>query len=63
LCPDADSAVPYFAEAKNVLTCDPHGRHRLPVTTIIIPDIADAPIDVGEGCPLFPSVGNTPDGC
>jgi hypothetical protein len=42
-------------------------RHRLPVTTckraIVIPDIADAPIDIGEGCRLFPSVGNTADGC
>src|ERR1700730_13933078 len=42
-------------------------RHRLPVTTckraIVIPDIADAPIDIGEGCPLFPAVGNTADGC
>ena len=41
-------------------------RHRLPVATckrtIVIPDIADAPIDIGEGCPLFPSVGNTADG-
>jgi hypothetical protein len=42
-------------------------RHRLPVTTcepaIVIPDIADAPIDIGEGCPLFSSVGHTADGC
>jgi hypothetical protein len=42
-------------------------RHRLSVTTfkraIVIPDIADASIDIGEGCPLFPSVGNTADGC
>jgi hypothetical protein len=42
-------------------------RHRLPVTTckraIVIPDIADAPINIGEGCPLFPSIGNTADGC
>jgi hypothetical protein len=30
---------------------------------IVIPDIADAPIDIGEGTPLFPSVGNTADGC
>jgi hypothetical protein len=28
---------------------------------IVIPDIADAPIDIREGCPLFPSVGNTAD--
>jgi hypothetical protein len=28
---------------------------------IVIPDIADAPIDVREGCPLFPSVGDTAD--
>jgi hypothetical protein len=27
--------------------------------TIVIPNIADAPIDVRQGCPLFPSVGNT----
>jgi hypothetical protein len=27
------------------------------------PFIADAPIDIGEGCPLFPSVGNTAEGC
>src|ERR1700730_3074650 len=41
-------------------------RHWLPVTTrkraIVIPDIADAPIDIREGCPLFPSIGNTADG-
>jgi hypothetical protein len=24
---------------------------------IVIPDIADAPIDIREGCPLFPSFG------
>jgi hypothetical protein len=40
-------------------------RHWLSVTTskraIVIPDIADAPIDIREGCPLFPSVGNTAD--
>ena len=38
-------------------------RHWLPVTAckraIVIPDIADAPIDIREGCPLFPSVGKT----
>jgi hypothetical protein len=38
-------------------------RHRLSVTTfkhaVVIPYIADAPIDIGEGCP---SVGNTADG-
>jgi hypothetical protein len=28
---------------------------------IVIPDIADAPIDIREGCRLFPSVGNTAD--
>src|SRR6266446_214150 len=32
-------------------------RHWLPVITrkraIVIPDIADAPIDIREGCPLF----------
>jgi hypothetical protein len=42
-------------------------RHGLPVTAckraIVVPDIADAPIDIGEGCPLFPSIGNTADGC
>ena len=42
-------------------------RHRLPVATckraIVIPDIAHAPIDIGEGCRLFPSTGNTADGC
>ena len=42
-------------------------RHRLPVTAckraIVIRNIADAPIDIGEGCPLFASVGNTADGC
>lgn len=42
-------------------------RHRLPVATckraIVIPDIAHAPIDIGEGCRLFPSIGNTADGC
>jgi hypothetical protein len=41
-------------------------RHWAPVTTrkraIVIPDIADAPIDIREGCPLFPSMGNTADG-
>jgi hypothetical protein len=41
-------------------------RHRLPVTAckraIVIPDIANASIDIGERCPLFPSVGNTADG-
>jgi hypothetical protein len=41
-------------------------RHWLPVTTrkraIVIPDITDAPIDIREGCPLFPSIGNTADG-
>jgi hypothetical protein len=38
-------------------------RHWLPVTAckraIVIPYIADAPIDIREGCPLFPSVGKT----
>jgi hypothetical protein len=29
---------------------------------IVIPDIADATIDIREGCPLFLSVGNTADG-
>jgi len=42
-------------------------RHRLAVIAfkraIVVPDIADAPINVGEGGPLFPSVGNTADGC
>ena len=42
-------------------------RHWLSVSAckraIVIPDIADAPIDIGEGCRLFPSVGNTADGC
>jgi hypothetical protein len=28
---------------------------------IVIRDVADAPIDIREGCPLFPSVGNTAD--
>jgi hypothetical protein len=28
---------------------------------MVIPDIADAPIDIRQGCPLFPSVGNTAD--
>jgi hypothetical protein len=28
---------------------------------IVIPDIADAPIEIRERCPLFPSVGNTAD--
>jgi hypothetical protein len=41
------------------------GRHRLSVIAckraIVVPDIADAPIDIREGCPLFPSVGNTAD--
>ena len=41
-------------------------RNRLPVTAckraIVIPDISDAPINIGEGCPLFPSVGNKADG-
>jgi hypothetical protein len=40
-------------------------RHWLPVTTskraIVIPDIADAPIDIGEGCPLLPTVSYTAD--
>jgi hypothetical protein len=40
-------------------------RHRLPVTTckraIVVPDIADTPIDISEGCTLFPTVGNTAD--
>ena len=40
-------------------------RHWLPVTTgkraIVIPDIADTPIHIGEGCPLFPPVGDTAD--
>jgi hypothetical protein len=40
-------------------------RHRLPVIArerpIVIPDIADAPIDIRERCPLFPSVGYTAD--
>jgi hypothetical protein len=41
-------------------------RHWLPVTTckraVVIPYITDAPVDIAEGCPLFPSVGNTADG-
>ena len=41
-------------------------RHWLSVTTfkraVVIPDIADESIDIGEGCPLFPSVGKTADG-
>jgi hypothetical protein len=41
-------------------------RHWLSVTAskraIVIPDIADAPIDIREGCFLFPPVGNTADG-
>jgi len=41
-------------------------RHRLPVAAgkraIVIPDIADAPIDIGEGGPLFTAVGNAADG-
>ena len=41
-------------------------RHRLPVIArerpIVIPDIADAPIDIRERCPLFPAVGNSADG-
>ena len=41
-------------------------RRRLPVAAgkraILIPDIADAPIDIGEGGPLFPAVGNAADG-
>jgi hypothetical protein len=28
---------------------------------IVIPDIADAPIEIRERCPLFPSVGNAAD--
>src|SRR5467141_1854791 len=40
-------------------------RHWLPVTAckraVVIPYIADAPIDIREGCPLFPSVGKTAD--
>jgi hypothetical protein len=28
---------------------------------IVIRDIADAPIDIREGCPLFPPVGNAAD--
>jgi hypothetical protein len=40
-------------------------RHWLAVTarkrTIVIPDIANATIDIREGCSLFPSVGNTAD--
>jgi hypothetical protein len=28
---------------------------------IVIPDIAETPIDIDEGCPLFPSVGHTAD--
>ena len=55
----------HFAEAKNVLPGVTIGRHRLPVIAckraIVVPDIADAPIDIREGCPLFPSVGNTAD--
>jgi hypothetical protein len=39
-------------------------RHRLAVIAcqraIVVPDIADAPINVGEA--LFPSVGNTANG-
>jgi len=41
-------------------------RHRLSVTTfkhaVVILYITDAPIDIAEGCALFPSVGNTADG-
>jgi hypothetical protein len=41
-------------------------RHRLPVTTckraIVVRDIADTPIDISEGCTLFPTAGNTADG-
>jgi hypothetical protein len=40
-------------------------RHWLPVIArkraIVIPDIADAPIDIREGCPLSPSVSKTAD--
>jgi hypothetical protein len=40
-------------------------RHWLPVIArehaIVIAYVADAPIDICEGCPLFPSVGNTAD--
>jgi hypothetical protein len=42
-------------------------RHRQSVITckraVVIPDIADAPIDIAEGCALFSSVGNPADGC
>jgi hypothetical protein len=42
-------------------------RHWLSVSAckraIVIPDIADAPIDVRQRCRLFPSVGDTADGC
>ena len=41
-------------------------RHRLPVTTckraIVVRDIAYTPIDISEGCTLFPTAGNTADG-
>ena len=40
-------------------------RHRLPMLArkraIVIPDIADASIDIREGRPLFPSVRDTAD--
>jgi hypothetical protein len=42
------------------------GHHWLPVIAckraIVIPDIADTPIEIRERCPLFPSVGNPADG-
>jgi hypothetical protein len=41
-------------------------QHWLPMTAckraILIPDIADAPIGIREGCRLFPSVGDSADG-
>jgi len=42
------------------------GRHWFPVIAckgaIVILDIAKTPIEIREGCPLFPSVGNSADG-
>ena len=67
--PGAGDAAPFLPKPRiallpAILTVR---RHRLPVTTcqraIVIPDIADAPIDIGEGCPLFPPVRNMADGC
>jgi hypothetical protein len=63
----APTARAHFAEPKMflpaILTVR---RHRLPVATckraIVIPDIAHASIDIGEGGPLFPAVGNAADG-